>query len=201
MRATYQKLLILLKADKQKSIVLGALLVLALGFWARAALKSRSSASASAGQTAKATGGSESAEASEPEPRPLAVIALDGPITRNLFVPRPEDFPPPAQTEPTHAEAEKSSPRRDDNTTTQNTLPRLTLEERVRGQARELTLRSTVVGSEPIAVVESTAGGKTVRRVLKMGGVIDGFTLRSVVNRSVVMEKGGVEVTLTIPAN
>ena len=126
MRATYQKLLILLKADKQKSIVLGALLVLALGFWARAALKSRSSASASAGQTAKATGGSESAEASEPEPRPLAVIALDGPITRNLFVPRPEDFPPPAQTEPTHAEAEKSSPRRDDNTTTQNTLPRLT---------------------------------------------------------------------------
>ena len=57
------------------------------------------------------------------------------------------------------------------------------------------------MGSEPIAVVESTAGGKTVRRVLKMGGVIDGFTLRSVVNRSVVMEKGGVEVTLTIPAN
>jgi len=199
-RETYQKLVILLQADKKQSIALGLLLVLALGFWARAALKSRSSASASGGAVATSSNQSDG-EDSEKVILPRAVIALDPPITRDLFVPRPEDFPPPVQTEPTHTEAEKSNTRRDDNTTTQNTLPRLTPEQRVRDEARELTLRSTVVGSEPIAVIESTLGSKPTRRVLTIGGVFEGFTLRAVVNRSVVMEKDGVTVTLTIPAN
>lgn len=200
MKAQYQKLVILAKSEPKQSIALAVLLVIALGFWARSLAKSGSNAMAS-------TGGSASQQVLEDQkssalkPRPRVIVTGADPITRDLFVPRPEDFPPPVQTEPIDARASKSPTGSDDKTNKAQGLPRLTPEARVLAEAGELTLRSTVVGADPIAVIEHLREGKTQRTVLRVGDTVRGFRLVRVVDRRVVIEKDGIEVVLTLPIN
>lgn len=197
MRATVHKLVILAKAEPKQSITLGVVTVLALGLWARAATQNGSRAMAASG------GSTDAVEQDREQARAAAreVVVIDGahPITRDLFTPRPEDFPPPVQTEPIAAAASKSPTGSDDKTNEANSLPQLTPEARVLAESGALTLRSTVVGADPIAVIEVRRSGTPERAVLRVGDSVIGFRLVRVVNRHAVVEKDGVEVELTLP--
>lgn len=197
MRLTIQKLIILAKAEKKQSITLAVLCVMALGLWARAAMQGPAAASAASPRADRESKKAENTD--RPKPRETIVLPAVPTLARDLFVPRPEDFPRPAQTEPLHPEAEKSDTGNDDNMNQGNQLPRLSTAERVREESKRLTLRSTVVGADPIAVIETENAGKTERLVLRLGASVDGFTLRAVHNRQAVFEKDGVLVELAIP--
>lgn len=199
MRATAQKLVILAKAERKQSITLGVLILFGIGFWARAAIKPNSIASAATSEDTAATA-TEFREPGSNTPEKLRIVVSGAdPLTRDLFLPRPEDFPPPVQTDPSLGDGAKSADRSDDNTLGANTLPRLTVEERVLQESQRLTLRSTVVGAEPIAVVEVKRTGSPERVILRTGDTVLGFTLVRVVNRRAVFEKEGIEVTLALP--
>lgn len=197
MRANVHKLLILAKAEPKQSITLGVVTVVALGLWARAATQSGSRAMADGGGVADTT--LEDREQSSRASRETVVIDGAHPITRDLFTPRPEDFPPPVQTEPITGAASKSATGSDDKTNEANSLPQLTPEARVLAESGALTLRSTVVGADPIAVIEVRRSGSPERAVLRIGDSVLGFRLVRVVNRHAVVEKDGVEVKLTLP--
>lgn len=198
MHPAIQKLIIRAKAEKKQTATLGVLIVLALGMWARAAVKSGNQASASS-STSAAAQSTESAKEPASKPAPVVIVPPAPSLGRDLFLPRSEDFALPVQTEPDAAGGAKSALNRDDNTPDRKNLPRLTPEQQIRSEAGRLTLRSTVVGNEPIAVVEADVSGKTERTVLRVGDSAYGFTLLGVHNRSARLEKGGVVVELTIP--
>ncbi len=199
MHPAIQKLIILAKAEKKQTITLGVLVVLALGLWARAAATSGNRAQAS--DSASASAPAPASAKSEPQKKPAAVVIVPPApkLDRDLFLPRSEDFALPAQTDPGEGSGAKSALDTDDNIADRNNLPRLTPEQQIRSEASRLTLRSTVVGNEPIAVVEADVSGTTERFVLRLGDSAFGFTLRGVHNRSARLEKGGVVVELTIP--
>jgi len=67
----------------------------------------------------------------------------------------------------------------------------------VRQEAAALRLRSTMISSNPIAVIETTAGAGKRASVVRMGDSIEGFVLISVRAREVDLEKNGVRVTLS----
>ena len=66
---------------------------------------------------------------------------------------------------------------------------------RVEEQAGLLKVRSIVLGQNPNAVVESKG---RVRQVVRIGQVIDGFTLVEVVADSIVLEMDSVRVRLSL---
>ncbi len=198
MRNTIQKMVILAKAEPKQSITLGVVTILALGFWARTTVKQGADAHASSGNTTSTAEVRENNTADEQRER--IVIASADTTSRDLFLPRPEDFPPPVQPEPSHDETSKSATGSDDKTSETKALTVVTRRQRVLEEARELTLRSTVVGAEPIAVLESRLSGSPERVVLRAGESAFGFTLLRVTNRKAALEKDGVEVELTIPA-
>ena len=202
MKATFQKLVILAKAEKKQSITLGVLVVAAMGLWLRAAVKSGDDAPT--GQQASDTAGAGSSAVTGPtliEIKDFKTVALraPGPMTRDVFVPRPEDFPPPAQPEPVDTAPAKSTTGNDDKTNELQELQPQTTAERVQEEAQQLRLRSTVVGAHSIAIIETSVAGEDARVVLKVGQSVEGFTLIRVLNRSAVLEKEGIEVTLSLP--
>ncbi len=198
MKATYQKLVILAKAEPKQSIALGVVTVLAAGVLGARRVRSGSDALAQNPETSTAEV-LEDREGAPAKPRPKVIVASADPITRDLFVPRPEDFPPPVQTEPISTETSKSATRSDDKTNRANILPQMTAEARVLAESSDLTLRSTVVGNDPIAVIEVRRTGTPGRVVLRVGESVLGFRLVRVVNRQAVFEKDGVEVELALP--
>lgn len=201
MRATIQKIIILAKAERKQSITLAVLVVAALGMWARAAVKQGSQAQASQQDTASVAQTASPTASAAVEIKRYETITLEQatPLSRDLFAPRPEDFPPPVQMEQAQAEPAKSASGSDDNTTSLQGLQPQTETERVQEEARSLRLRSTVVGNESIAIIETTLAGSAARVVLRVGDPVQGFTLKEVLSRSVVLEKNGIEVTLSLP--
>lgn len=199
MHPSIQKFIILAKAEKKQTVTLGVLVVLALGMWARAAVKSGNQAEASAPASSSSAETTSAKNKAAAEPAPVVIVPPAPSLARDLFLPRSEDFARPVQTEPRAESGAKSALDTDDNIPDRNNLPRLTPDQQIRSEARRLTLRSTVVGNEPIAVVEADVSGTTERIVLRVGESAFGFTLLGVHNRSARLEKGGVVVELTIP--
>jgi len=194
-------MIILAKAERKQSITLGALVLAALGLWARAAVKPGSEAQAAEQDAASGSTAPSSTAPATVEVKHYKTIILErsSSLSRDLFAPRPEDFPPPVQTEQAQPETAKSAAGSDDNTKTLQGLQPQTEAERVQEEARGLRLRSTVVGNESIAIIETTLAGTPARVVLRVGDPVQGFTLKSVLSRSVVLEKNGIEVTLSLP--
>jgi len=197
MHPAVQKIVIRLRAEKKQAVILAVLTIAALGLWARGAATSNSQAAA-ASSGAQTT---QPAETDAPASREREIVAAPAapPLSRDLFLPRAEDFARPPQTEPARAVEAKSARNHDDNMPDPQTLPRVTLEEQVREHASRLTLRSTVVGTDPIAVIETDDSAQTERVVLRVGESAFGFTLRDVRHRTATLEKDGVMVRLTIP--
>jgi len=114
-------------------------------------------------------------------------------LQRDLFAVDPRDFPPPVQaasvTRPTpetkQPEVEQPELNADDEWALR--------EKRVAKEADALRLGSVMVGRSPLAVIETTKGR---RNVLRVGGVVEGFTLLEVTADSVLLEKDGVKVRL-----
>jgi hypothetical protein len=193
-------LIIKAKAEKKQTAALLILTVMAIGLWARGAAQSNSSAQAGQTEsTSTASDASASGAAGGERAREFVTVPPTAALSRDLFLPRAEDFARPPQTDPGEALGAKSARDHDEKTPDPESLPRVTLEERVREQAGRLTLRSTVVGTDPIAVIETEASGQTERVVLRMGETGFGFTLRGVRHRTATLEKDGVVVELTIP--
>ena len=66
----------------------------------------------------------------------------------------------------------------------------------VREEAESLRLKSTLMGPNPMAVIESSISGQRVSRTLRPGDRIDGFLLLTVESRLVVLEKHGERIEL-----
>jgi hypothetical protein len=73
-----------------------------------------------------------------------------------------------------------------------------TLAELILEEADHLKLRSTLVGSNAIAVIELGGGGKGERMVLGVGQTIEGFRVEEIRSTIVVLEKQGVRVELRL---
>lgn len=194
---------VMITADKRKASVLGVLVVAALGLWARAAILGGKPASASAATSKAGNGSSDQGKASGAEPTgefelaPMVLLPRSRALTRDLFMPGPEFGPQPVQSDQTDASGPKSTPRTDDNLPVSPELRRQELERAVREEASRLHLSSTMVGSNPVAVIQSE-GKNGSRSVLRIGESFNGFELVEVTARDAVLIKNGIRVELSI---
>ena len=194
---------VIITSDKRKAGVLAALLLTALGLWARAALLGGKPASAGAATpAAKAASSarekqSDGAKSGEFEIAPMVILPPRQAITRDLFIPTPEFGAQPLQTDQTDGSGPKSTRGTDDNLPVSPELQRQELERAVREEASRLHLSSTMVGPNPVAVIQSE-GKNGSRSVLRIGESIFGFELVEVTARDVVLVKNGIRVELSI---
>ncbi|MCB9849060.1 MAG: hypothetical protein H6814_11690 [Phycisphaeraceae bacterium] len=202
MKARLIEFWVLLSSDKRKASVLGVLLVAALGLWARMALtgakpSSAVAAGSAAGDSADVAGDDRRDPTEGFEVAPLVTLPATTPLERDLFVPGPGFGPRPSQTEHPDTTDPKSGQGSDDKSPVSPELRRQELERAVRNEASHLYLSSTMVGSNPVAVIQQE-GANGVRAVLRLGESFEGFELVEVSPRSAVLSKDGIRVELSI---
>jgi hypothetical protein len=203
MKQRYTEFIVLLTSDKRKAAVLSALVVLAGALWIKMML-TQDPASANASTPGSAGTGS-SDLASNPtlsesggfEVAPLVVLPRTEPLTRDLFEPGPVFVRQPLQTEQADASGPKSAQGFDDNSPVSPELRRLELERVVREESSRLHLSSTMIGSNPVAVIQ-VDGSNGTRKVLSVGDIVLGFELVEVSARSAVLSKNGIRVEMNI---
>lgn len=120
-------------------------------------------------------------------------VPLSPRLSRNLFSVNESYFPLPAQT------AVKQAPpavtplpeieSEDENADEAHAL----MLAQIRQDAGQLILRSVIVGSNPLAVVQTSGG---LRTVVELGESVNGFELVEVKSDAVVLEKDNVRVRL-----
>ncbi len=116
-------------------------------------------------------------------------------LSRDLFAVDPREFPPPVQAAVVTREPPKTTQREIEEPEQNADEEWALLEKRVAKESEVLRLGSVMVGRSPLAVIETTRGR---RSVLRIGGVIEGFTLLEVTTDSVLLEKDGVKVRLSL---
>ncbi len=192
-------------ADKKKTGVLACLVLVAVGLWLRAALTSgpsRAGASTSAtdasGFASNKTAGKNKgpAEADAAPPKTVRFTTPE-PLRRDMFALSDPLVALSAQPDLLVPDDPKSRAGTDDKSARAGGPEPVSIVSRVRQEAESLRLRSTMVGTNPIAVIEPNSGARRNAAVLRVGDMIDGFTLVEVHAHSVVMEKDGVRVTLS----
>lgn len=195
-----------LTADKKKATALGALALLSGGLWIRAAVMSGpSQAAASTHETTTDTtnkhsssaGASAAAGGVNPETFPAITLEAVGDLNRDLFALSDALLASSAQMEQAGSDRPKSARRNDDKSLRTATTRAQTVEERVRDEAQGLHLRSTMIGANPIAVIEVAGATGRSSPVLRLGDHVAGFVLRVVRAQEVELEKEGVRVTLS----
>ncbi len=193
---------IIITADRKKVFALCTLLLSAISLWARNAFTS--------GDDSRPQGTSVRADGSEGSDQSLnegdggdgtkmrrrVSIPPITPLSRDLFATNEEYFSSSAQTDSVDEDDAKSAPGNDDNPKAQRELAQRLLERRVRREAEELRLRSTMMGALPIAVIETKSSGSSAGVVVRVGQMIDGFRLVEVGRDIAVLEKEGVHVEL-----
>jgi len=203
MKQRFAETWVLITADKRKAVALTVLLLVAGGLWARMMLLGGKPASASAAQGVTTAGSSDQGQGAGTgvmggfEARPLVVIPRTVSLTRDLFAPGPAFGSQPLQTDQPDDSGPKSAQGSDDKSPVSPELRRLELERVVREEASRLHLSSTMVGSNPVAVIQHE-GTNGERAVLRIGQSIDGFELVEVTARNVVLTKNGIRVELSI---
>jgi len=194
---------VMVTADKRKAAVLGVLLLVAVVMWLRMVMVSGGPSAAKASSIARATAQefenkSDSSDgAGGYERLPIVNIPPVAPLKRDLFAPGPAFGPQPFQTDQTEGGRPKSATRTDDNSAVSPELRRQELERVVREEASRLQLSSTMVGVNPIAVIQ-VGGAKGTRAVLGIGDSVDGFELIEVSSRTVILMKDDVRVELSL---
>lgn len=187
---TWQERLVAeLKHDKKKAVLLGVLAVVAvvLVFQQLASLTPSESQASTGGASASSSGQSELARAASSggshrmtdsaHRRNEYLQTMDRTIDRDLFAPNSQYFAPPEDS---------SSPA----TSSEKTPEQLEQErwQAIRLQAKGLTLRSTIVGNEPTAVINGM--------VLHKGDWVAGFEVTEIRPRSCTVRKDDVAVVL-----
>lgn len=196
MRAKLQELWILVTADKKKVAMLGGLaLALAVIVLKQGGLAGPRDALATA----------ESQTALDRMPVVTADgLGLDGPVVtveraeaieRDLFRLGERFFPNPTQDAQSDPDSPKSVLPVVETTDEPADRPPDDLPERVREEAARLRLKGTMVGSTPLAVIEQPAPAGPAE-VVRLGGVVAGFTVVEIRAGGVVLERGGVRVEL-----
>lgn len=190
-------------ADKKKAGVLACLVLVAVGLWLRAALTSgpsradaSTSANASGFASSRDTGKNKPDDAPAAPPKPVRFIQPEA-LDRDMFALSDPLVALSAQPDRAGADNPKSPMGTDDKSQRAGTSEAVSIETRVRQESESLRLTSTMIGTNPIAVIESTAGARRNAAVLRVGDTIDGFTLVEVHAHSVALEKDGVRVTLS----
>lgn len=178
-----QKIIAEMNRDKKKTAVLSALVVIAGISGARLLMtKSAPQATAAAAVPAASAFSPPAAAFAAPfarsadEARIRAHMdQLGRTIRRDLFVPDIRHFPPAP------ARAKSGGPAKAADT-------RRSTKEFIEGQAGKLTLQSTIVSANPIAIING--------QVLRVRDVIEDFTVTKITSRNCVVERDGVAVTL-----
>lgn len=205
MKRKLRELWVVVTDDRRKATALAALLLVlaVMGVktmvdgagprGSRAALKGDSASSvADAGQdavtrTMAALGGGPASRVISLAPTPR--------LSRNLFALDESHFPLPVQTEPLRTSPKTSTDATVEARPENADEVKARVIARVEEQAKSLRLRSTLLGQSPIAVIESKG---RERNVVRIGQVVDGFTLVEVATNSVLLEMESVRVRLTL---
>ena len=201
MRARIREAWVLLKADRRKVGALVVLLLVLGGLMVRFAFQGGPNrASASVEATSENLRGEVGLRAIT-----LDELRLDGPVIevvlrepgrRNVFAFDERYFPIPSQSAPSSEVGPKSGPEADESPVEDSRARLERLARLVREEAGALRLKSTLMGPNPMAVIESGAKGQGSSRTLRVGDVYEGFTLISIEASRVVVEKHGVRVEL-----
>lgn len=180
-----QKIIAEMNRDKKKTAVLSALVVIAGIVGARMLLtKSAPQATVAAAAAVPAASAvfppaaafaAPSARSADEARIRAHMDQLGRTIRRDLFVPDIRHFPPAP------ARAKSGGPAKAADT-------RRSTKEFIEGQAGKLTLQSTIVSANPIAIING--------QVLRVRDVIDDFTVTKITSRNCVVERDGVAVTL-----
>ena len=194
-----QRLALEIKREKKKAVTLAILIVIAGIIGGRlfvkqlapskatAASGSSSHSAVSAGESSPSlaknslhTGTLLSAhvDALEQDERDRYIQQIDHTITRNIFVPNPNYFPP--EQKPSSVKLMEE----DDSTEAEE----LIRQQAVQTQARALLLQSTIISTAPTAIING--------RVLRTGEWINGFELVEITSRTCVVKKDNVKVVL-----
>ncbi len=194
------ELWLLINADRKKSVVLGASMLVLVVLGGRQLL----SASPRAANAQQATVleqlrdqavGDLDAQLLFPDAGAIRVPTPDVERPRDLFRFSDRYFPPPKTESPVVANAAKLNEGNDESTDAHidEDAQRVA---RVRSEAERFRLRSTILGATPIATIEIVGERATRSEMLRPGEQISGFTLVDVGSHSVTLRKSGVEITL-----
>lgn len=187
-------------ADKKKASILSALVAIALILGVRALVSGKSGGPASSARAATSgavvagvnAGGDPTTDA-EARVRELIArwraFAHPSQAERDLFALSEADFPHPSEPEPTTTEGAKSAEQTDDET-----LRRQAIAQAV----ASITLKSTLVGEKPVAVVSIPA--LTGRRdvLIRAGDSIAGFTVIEIAKGRISLEREGIRTDLVV---
>ena len=197
-----QEMWVAASAEKHKLGVLVVMLAVLGGLGVRALVSGGPrTAAASGGEQAGTTKNDEALAFLEIESeRSGRFITAPTParLERNLFALDPRFFPEPEQPE----QVDKVPPREvsaggeSDDVPAEASGP--TREELIREEALGFKLGSTVVGSNPIAVIERAGQSKGERMVVGVGDEFEGFRVVEIRSKVVVLEKETVRVTLRL---
>ena len=182
MSAPLRKFVRRLTADRRKLSMLLALGAVVLLLWGRLLLKQ-------VPRTAVADPENQAVSVVAPttdwssllakDKRPTVLVELPAGVTRDLFRPTGSLYRPSGEDAGDDAGRAKSADHSADDT--------LRIEE-ARRAARDLHLQSTLLGDRPSAWINN--------QLIRVGEKVDGFTLKKVTARSVVVEIDGVLIRL-----
>lgn len=185
-------------ADKKKASILSGLVALGLILGVRAMVSGKSGPASSARAASPVAPGDQGASADpidDADARIRELIARwrafahSSKAERDLFALSDAHFPHPSEPEPLATEGAKSADQSDDES----------LQRQAIAQALEsITLKSTLVGKTPVAVV--SIPGLTGRRdvMLRVGDALDGFSVVEITKGRVVLEREGARASLVV---
>lgn len=127
---------------------------------------------------------------------PIIEVPMLASGDRDLFRFNETYFPRPIDPNATGEVVPKSPGDQDETPSVDVRSVQEMLAERVRKESDSIRLTGTMVGSKPIAVLETGKGRSRTSEVLRPGDSMLGFVLIEVRSHSVVVEKEGVRVEL-----
>ena len=191
---------ILMLADRKKAgalAALGAVLLFMLGRQILEVGPASASGSTPASENEILEGGRRAITLDELRVEgPMIDVATPAPAGRNVFGFNERAFPDPAQSPPSSEVGEKSDTEGAESPAVAERARAEQIARLVREEAGGLRLKSTLMGPNPMAVIEAGTRGRGSPRTLRIGDQVEGFTLVHVEVSRVVLEKHGVEVEL-----
>lgn len=177
MKNLKEHVLLELKRDKKRAILLAALLLVAAVLFVRLLLKRPGPSAAKAVGMAETTAGTRAVECRGRSTPTMADEAttrkIDATITRNIFIPPERYFPSLGSGK------KASAPVAGDRNTERDNAWR---------DASAMTLASTILSATPKAIIDG--------QLVQVGDTIKGFQVKQISSRAVTLERDGVSVEL-----
>lgn len=196
MNERFNDLWVMVQQDRKKAATLGALMVVAVAMGIRAIVSGAGGPSKAAAAPAVKSGAGAASKAAAPltmeqalaSLRPQQRLSMDGVPPRDLF------HSTWAVIGGVESEGGGKSPAglADNATGAPPEDPRL----RVEKEASALRLRSTLLGGNPLAVIERAESGAARRQVARLGESVEGFRVIRIDAHEIEVEKDGVRVVI-----